>query len=62
MHDQHVMRFLDGWVVMEDGQIDPTEVYFSKDEAARYAEKRARKYNSDLVIHGIDGTVKMKNN
>lgn len=58
--NQHVVPQHGKWAVREPGAATITGVYGTQDEAIRAAREIARKYGSELVIHGRDGKIREK--
>jgi hypothetical protein len=60
MADLHVMRFLDGWVVMEENETTPQDIYYSKQDAELRAKRLAEFLHSDIIVHDDRRTVRLR--
>ncbi|HEX8696102.1 MAG TPA: DUF2188 domain-containing protein [Longimicrobium sp.] len=58
--NQHVVPQQGKWAVREPGARTNTSVHGTQDEAIKAAREIARKYGSELVIHGRDGRIREK--
>ena len=58
----YVMKSRAGWSVHEEGCEIDLGVFSSRDEAASFAEKKAYKYHSDLIVYDLDGTTWVSHN
>ncbi len=59
--NQHVVPLGNGWAVKGEGNSKFTAITERKIEATTIARKIARNYNSEIIIHGRDGTIQIKN-
>ena len=57
-HNQHVVPNEDGWAVRGEGNDRITAKYDYQDDAIRRATEIAKNYNSDIIIHREDGTIR----
>ena len=57
-HHQHVVPHEEGWAVKGEGNERYTAVYDHQDDAIRRAKEIARNYNSSVIIHRKDGTIR----
>ena len=55
----HVVPGFDGgWAAKKEGSLRVTKRFGTKEEALDWAVKEARKRETELVIHGRDGTIR----
>jgi len=57
-HNQHVVPHEDGWAVKGEGNERYTATYDYQDDAIDRAKDIARNYNSSVIIHGKDGSIR----
>lgn len=57
-NNQHVVPYKDYWAVKKEGSDDITESFETQEEAIQRAKEIARNYNSNVVIHRKDGTIR----
>lgn len=57
-HNQHVVPHEDGWAVKGEGNSKNTGVFDTQKEAIHRAKQIAKSYESDVIIHRKDGTIR----
>ena len=57
-HNQHVVPHKDGWAIKGEGNEKYTALYDLQKDAIKRAVEIAKNYNSDVIIHGKDGTIR----
>lgn len=57
-HVQHVVPHEDGWAVRGAGNTRVTDTFRKQSTAIRRAKQIAKNYNSAVVIHREDGTIR----
>ncbi|MEM7103371.1 MAG: DUF2188 domain-containing protein [Bacteroidota bacterium] len=57
-HNQHVVPHEDGWAVKGEGNERYTAVYKYQDDAIDRAKEIAKNYNSSVIIHRKDGSIR----
>jgi uncharacterized protein YdaT len=61
MPNQHVVPHNNGWAVKpEDGE-RASSVHSTQEEAVERATELARHQQSEVLVHGNDGTIRMRN-
>jgi hypothetical protein len=55
---QHVVPHDDGWAVRGEGNKRITSKHRKQETAIRKAQILARRYKSDVIIHGRDGRIR----
>ena len=61
MPNQHVVPHNNGWAVKpEDGE-RASSVHDTQEEAVERATELARHQQSEVLVHGNDGTIRMRN-
>ena len=55
---QHVVPYKDGWAVRGEGNTRITSKHRKQSTAIRKARSIAKRYKSDVVIHGADGRIR----
>lgn len=57
-NNQHVVPYKENWAIRKEGSEDVTESFETQEEAIQRAKQIARNYNSNVVIHRKDGTIR----
>lgn len=57
-HNQHVVPHEEGWAVKGAGNSRITSKHRLQSRAIKRAEEIAQNYNSDVIIHREDGTIR----
>ncbi|MCB9262757.1 MAG: DUF2188 domain-containing protein [Flavobacteriales bacterium] len=57
-HNQHVVPFEDGWAVRGEGNERITASYNYQEDAIDRAKEIAKNYQSSVIIHRKDGTIR----
>lgn len=57
-HNQHVVPHEKGWAVKGAGNERYTAIYDYQDQAIERAKDIAANYNSDVIIHRKDGSIR----
>lgn len=55
---QHVVPHEDGWAVKREGNKKYTSVHRKQSTAINKAKVIAKRYDSDVIIHGSDGAIR----
>ena len=55
---QHVVTYKEGWAVRGEGNKRITSKHRKQETAIRKARSIARRYKSDVVVHGRDGRIR----
>jgi len=58
--NQHIVTHGKEWAVRSEGADRARRLFETKQEAVDYGRVLARKYESELVIHGRDGRIQNK--
>ena len=58
--DQHVVPSSGGWAVRRTGAERATKIFETQQQAVTLARTLAKKENSELYIHGKDGTIRAR--
>ncbi len=61
-HNQHVVPHEDGWAVRGEGNERVTSVYDLQEDAINRARDIAINYQSSVIIHRKDGTIRDRMN
>lgn len=61
MSEQHVVKRNGGWAVRKAGASRDTSHHSTQTQAIGAATEIAKHQNSEVVIHGRDGTIREKN-
>lgn len=59
--NQHVVKRVDGWAVVGEGNSRDTSVHQRQSQAIERAREIAQNQRSEVVIHGRDGKIRDKN-
>jgi uncharacterized protein YdaT len=57
-HNQHIVPHEEGWAVKGEGNERYTAVYDYQDDAIKRAKDIAQNYESSVIIHRKDGTIR----
>lgn len=57
-HNQHVVPHEEGWAVRGEGNEKVTAIYATQKKALKRAKEIAENYNSSIIIHRKDGTIR----
>lgn len=61
MPNQHVIPHTNGWAVKPEGGERASSVHSTQAEAVEQATALARTQRSEVLIHGEDGQIRMRN-
>ncbi len=56
--NQHVVPHEEGWAIKGEGNQKYTAIYDTQEEAINKARRIALNYQSDVIIHRRDGTIR----
>lgn len=54
----HVVPHKDQWAIKKEGNIRYTSKHRKQETAIRKAKTLAKRYNSDVIIHRADGSIR----
>ena len=58
---QHVVPLGNGWAVQTEGRKTATVITTRQSEAISYAKDIAKYHNTDVIVHGRNGKIRVKN-
>jgi uncharacterized protein YdaT len=61
MPNQHVIPHAQGWAVKPEGGERASSVHGTQEEAVRRATELAEHQRSEVLVHGKDGQIRMRN-
>lgn len=57
-NNQHVVPYKENWAIRKEGSDGVTATFDTQEEAIARAKEIARNYDSNVVIHRKDGTIR----